>query len=120
MDRIMDNIHSSVGRNVRLIDNEEIVYLYENCAGECGPKRFMAAFFAYCIVSSPRDGGDGLAWATWELMDLFGEYEELHSAVLDNLRDTNGEVLINPGKESLQNTECVYHEHAEAEYCPSR
>ena len=44
MDRLMDIIHTAVGEMRELLNESAMDYVYKNCVGECGLKRFIEEF----------------------------------------------------------------------------
>jgi hypothetical protein len=119
MDKLMNSIHDSVRDQRGLLDLSAMDYVYRNCAGSCGLKRFIAELFVYCIVET-WDGTEQLKGtpeiSIKERVKLVRDHEELHFAIFDIL-GSSGRRSMSTEECSLKMMDCEFHEHAEDGRC---
>jgi hypothetical protein len=123
MDRPMDSIHTSIGEMRELLNESAMDYVYKNFAGECGLKRFIAEFLVYAILDHHEErfhlqGGAHID--TEELVKLTQDHADLHFAVFEILRCSNGHIMPTPDDLSLKRSNCKWHEHLYNGSCPLR
>jgi hypothetical protein len=119
----MDSIHTAVGEMRELLNESAMDYVYRNCAGECGLKRFIAEFLVSAILDHREErfhlqGGAHID--TEELVKLTQDHEDLHFAVFEMLRCSNSHVMPTPEDLSLKRSDCKRHEKLYNGSCPLR
>lgn len=103
-DQLMDCIIKSVKKRTKFLDRSAMDYVYRDCDGKCGLKRFITACFVFTLLGFVHEGGaledsddDGLSSDV--LMKLTRDKKELHLAVFQYLGEI-GDCMIAPYDES--------------------